>query len=421
MFTIDQLAAREVLDSRGRPTVAAAVVLAGGATGTTQVPSGASTGEHEAVERRDGDMSRYGGAGVLHACQAVETEIAAAVVGRPFKDLAALDQALIELDGTSYKRRLGANALLAVSQAATCALAAAAGLPLHRYLGDLTGVPARLPVPHFNVINGGAHAANALRFQEFMIAPTGAPTMAEAVRYGAEVYAALRTLVIERFKTAGVGDEGGFAPDLTTPEQALDLLVDAGDLAGYRPGDDVTFALDPAANGFFLGEQYEPGDGRVDTIDLVRRYERLIGAYPIRSIEDGLAEIDRPGWRMLAGGLAEWVQIVGDDLLVTDAKRIRAAAREQLATAALIKPNQVGTVTETLAALAAAREAGWGAMLSHRSGETTDTFIADLAVAAGVGQIKSGAPARGERVAKYNRLVEIEATSGRDLPYGLPA
>jgi enolase len=271
------------------------------------------------------------------------------------------------------------------------------------------------------VINGGAHAANALRFQEFMIAPTGAPTMAEAVRYGAEVYAALRTLVIERFKTAGVGDEGGFAPDLTTPEQALDLLVDAGDLAGYRPGDDVTFALDPAANGFFLGEQYEPGDGRVDTIDLVRRYERLIGAYPIRSIEDGLAEIDRPGWRMLAGGLAEWVQIVGDDLLVTDAKRIRAAAREQLATAALIKPNQVGTVTETLAALAAAREAGWGAMLSHRSGETTDTFIADLAVAAGVGQIKSGAPARGERVAKYNRLVEIEATSGRDLPYGLPA
>jgi enolase len=335
--------------------------------------------------------------------------------------LAALDQALIELDGTSYKRRLGANALLAVSQAATCALAAAAGLPLHRYLGDLTGVPARLPVPHFNVINGGAHAANALRFQEFMIAPTGAPTMAEAVRYGAEVYAALRTLVIERFKTAGVGDEGGFAPDLTTPEQALDLLVDAGDLAGYRPGDDVTFALDPAANGFFLGEQYEPGDGRVDTIDLVRRYERLIGAYPIRSIEDGLAEIDRPGWRMLAGGLAEWVQIVGDDLLVTDAKRIRAAAREQLATAALIKPNQVGTVTETLAALAAAREAGWGAMLSHRSGETTDTFIADLAVAAGVGQIKSGAPARGERVAKYNRLVEIEATSGRDLPYGLPA
>jgi enolase len=421
MFTIDQLAAREVLDSRGRPTVAAAVVLAGGATGTTQVPSGASTGEHEAVERRDGDMSRYGGAGVLHACQAVETEVAAAVVGRPFKDLAALDQALIELDGTSYKRRLGANALLAVSQAATCALAAAAGLPLHRYLGDLTGVPARLPVPHFNVINGGAHAANALRFQEFMIAPTGAPTMAEAVRYGAEVYAALRTLVIERFKTAGVGDEGGFAPDLTTPEQALDLLVDAADLAGYRPGDDVTFALDPAANGFFLGEQYEPGDGRVDTIDLVRRYERLIGAYPIRSIEDGLAEIDRPGWRMLAGGLAEWVQIVGDDLLVTDAKRIRAAAREQLATAALIKPNQVGTVTETLAALAAAREAGWGAMLSHRSGETTDTFIADLAVAAGVGQIKSGAPARGERVAKYNRLVEIEATSGRDLPYGLPA
>jgi enolase len=421
VFTIAQLAAREVLDSRSRPTVAARTVLGGGAAGTTQVPSGASTGEHEAVERRDGDASRYGGAGVLQACQAVETEIAAAVAGRSFKDLAALDQALIELDGTSDKRRLGANALLAVSQATSCALAAAAGRPLHRYLGDLIGVPAWLPVPHFNVINGGAHAASALRFQEFMIAPTGAATMAEAVRYGAEVDAALRKRVVERYKTAGVGDEGGFAPDLATPEQALDLLVEAAELAGYRPGDDVTFALDPAANGFFLGEQYEPGDGRLDTIDLVRRYERLVGTYPIRSIEDGLAEIDRTGWRMLTGGLAEWVQIVGDDLLVTDATRIRAAAREQLATAALIKPNQVGTVTETLAALAAAREAGWGAMISHRSGETTDTFIADLAVAAGVGQIKSGAPARSERVAKYNRLVEIEATSGQDLLYGLPS
>jgi len=420
VFTITELTAREVLDSRGRPTVAARLVLDSGAVGATQVPSGASTGEHEAVERRDGDPARYGGAGVLQACHAIESEIGKALDDRSFRDLAELDKALIELDGTPDKARLGANALLAVSQAATCALAVAAGVPLHVYLSELIGVPARLPVPHFNVINGGAHAANALRLQEFMAAPVGAPSMAEALRCGAEVYAALRGLVVERFKTAGVGDEGGFAPDLTTPEEALELLVDAVVAAGYRPGRDVAFALDPAANGFFLGEGYDPGDGRVGTSDLIDRYARLIRAYPVRSIEDGLAETDRQGWRMLTAGLGAWVQIVGDDLLVTSPARIRAAARERLATAALIKPNQVGTVTETLAALAAAREAGWGAMISHRSGETADTFIADLAVAAGVGQIKSGAPARGERVAKYNRLVEIEATSGHGLPYGLP-
>jgi enolase len=291
--------------------------------------------------------------------------------------------------------------------------------PLHRFLSEHIGVPARLPVPHFNMINGGAHAANRLHFQEFMVAPTGAPSMAEAIRCGAEVYVALKDLVVDRFKSAGVGDEGGFAPDIATPEQALDLLTDAIQQAGYRPGAEVELALDPAANGFLSGDAYHPGDGIVDTSELINRYQGLIDAYPIRSIEDALAETDQRGWRMLTAAVGEWVQVVGDDLLVTDPQRIRDAARDQLANAALIKPNQIGTVTETLAALAAAREAGWGAMISHRSGETSDTFIADLAVAAGVGQLKTGAPARGERVAKYNRLLEIEGTSGRGLPYGL--
>ena len=421
MFIVDGVAAMEVLDSRGRPTVAARVVLGGGEVGRTQVPSGASTGEHEAVERRDGDPSRYGGAGVLDTCQAIESEIAKTICGRRFESLAALDQALVQLDGTADKRRLGANALLAVSQATACALAVGAGKPLHAYLNHLIGVQASLPVPHFNVINGGAHAANVLRLQEFMIAPTGAPSLAEAVRCGAEVYAALRKLVVERFGTAGVGDEGGFAPDLSTPEEALDLLVDAIGAAGYRPGAEVELALDPAANGFYVQGDYDPGDGIVTTEGLIRRYQRLIDAYPVRSIEDGLAEQDRAGWRALTAALGDSVQVVGDDLLVTDPRRIREAARERLATAALIKPNQAGTVTETVEALAAARDAGWGAMLSHRSGETVDTFIADLAVAAGVGQIKAGAPARGERVAKYNRLLEIAATSGHGLRYGLAA
>jgi enolase len=419
MFTIERLSAWEVLDSRGRPTVAARASLRGGGVGLTQVPSGASTGEHEAVERRDRDPARYGGLGVTAACRAVETDILQAVGGQAFEDLAALDRALIELDGTPNKARLGANALLAVSQAVTGALADQAGQPLHRWLNERIGVPARLPVPHFNVINGGAHAANRLRFQEFMVASTGAPSMAEAVRCGSEVYAALRELIVARFRSAGVGDEGGFAPDITTPEQALDLLVEAVEQAGYRPGGEVQLALDPAANGFLSGDTYHLGDGIADTGELIDRYQRLLATYPIRSIEDGLAETDRAGWRMLTAAVGEWVQVVGDDLLVTDPQRIRAAAKEQLATAALIKPNQVGTVTETLAALAAAREVGWGAMISHRSGETTDTFIADLAVAAGVGQLKTGAPARGERVAKYNRLLEIEVTSGRGLPYGL--
>jgi enolase len=419
MFTIDQLVAWEILDSRGRPTVAARATLRGGGTGLTQVPSGASTGEHEAVERRDGDPTRYRGLGVTAACQAVETDIAKAVTDRAFADLAELDRALVELDGTPNKARLGANALLAVSQAVVCALADQGDQPLHRFLSEHIGVPARLPVPHFNMINGGAHAANRLHFQEFMVAPTGAPSMAEAIRCGAEVYVALKDLVVDRFKSAGVGDEGGFAPDIATPEQALDLLTDAIQQAGYRPGAEVELALDPAANGFLSGDAYHPGDGIVDTSELINRYQGLIDAYPIRSIEDALAETDQRGWRMLTAAVGEWVQVVGDDLLVTDPQRIRDAARDQLANAALIKPNQIGTVTETLAALAAAREAGWGAMISHRSGETSDTFIADLAVAAGVGQLKTGAPARGERVAKYNRLLEIEGTSGRGLPYGL--
>src|SRR4029453_6315283 len=274
MFTIDQLAAWQILDSRGRPTVAARATLRGGSVGITQVPSGASTGEHEAVERRAGDPSRYGGLGELA-------------------------RAIVELDGTPNKARLGANALLAVSQAVACALADQAGQPLHQYLSEQIGVPARLPVPHFNMINGGAHAANRLNFQEFMVAPTRASTMAEAIRCGAEVYAALKELVVDRFKSAGVGDEGGFAPDIATPEQALDLLVDAIQRAGYRPRGEVELALDPAANGLLSGDAYHPGDSILDTSELISRYEQLISTYPIRSLEDGLAETDRRGWRQL--------------------------------------------------------------------------------------------------------------------------
>lgn len=417
-FTVSATGAREILDSRGRPTVHVRVELADGISGEASVPSGASTGAREAVELRDGDGKRYAGAGVRRAVGVILGEIATRLIGAEWDSLAEIDAALVELDGTPTKSRLGANAIVGVSMAAARALAARQQTPLHRWLAD--GAAPRLPVPHFNVINGGAHASNALDFQEFMIAPIGAPSMVDAVRTGAEIYATLRSLLADTGYSTGLGDEGGFAPDIDSPERACALLVDAIEQAGYDASvDGVAIALDPAASEFARsGGGYRVGGELLTSDDLIERYGRLIGDYPIWSLEDALSEDDDEGWQRLTARHGHRVQIVGDDLLVTSPPAIRRAIDTQLATAALIKLNQVGTVTETLEALRVCREAGWGAMISHRSGETPDAFIADLAVASGCGQIKAGAPARGERVAKYNRLMEI-AGSIPDAPYGL--
>jgi enolase len=373
------------------------------------VPSGASTGTREAVELRDGDPSRYGGSGVQQALTNVNGPIAERLKGATFQTQQELDEALIELDGTPTKSRLGANAIVGVSMAGARAFAAAAGTPLWRSLTP-TGVTPRIPLPHFNVVNGGAHAANALDFQEFMIAPSGASDVSEAVRTAAEVYARLRTLLSQRGFAVGLGDEGGFAPDLRHPEEVLDLLVEAITASGHRPGaDGVTIALDPAASEFFHDGSYRVAGRSLSSDDMIGWYERLVDQYPISSIEDGLAEDDGPGWVRLTERLGARVQLVGDDNFVTNPAIIREAIASGVANAALIKVNQVGTVSETLDALDVCRQAGYGAMISHRSGETPDSFIADLAVGSGCGQIKSGAPARGERVAKYNRLMQISA------------
>jgi enolase len=381
------------------------------------VPSGASTGSREAVELRDGDPARYGGKGVLKAVANVNGEIAQAISGRTFSDLAELDHALIELDGTENKARLGANAIVGVSMAAARALAVASGVPLWRALNP-SGVTPRLPVPHFNVVNGGVHAPNKLDFQEFMVAPLGAPSMAEAVRAGAEVYVALRKLLSGRGFATGLGDEGGFAPEIDEPEEVLGLLVNAIEQAGYRPGrDGVAIALDPAASEFFRDGSYHVAGENLSSGDMIDRYEKIITDYPVWSLEDGLAEGDWDGWVRLTERLGERIQIVGDDLLVTNPAIITEAIARRAANSALIKVNQIGSVTETLAAIEVCRESGWSQMVSHRSGETEDTFIADLVVGLGCGQLKTGAPARGERVAKYNRLIEIEAAD--PMPYGL--
>jgi enolase len=418
-FRITVVQALEILDSRGRPTVQVTVSLADGTRVAAAVPSGASTGTREAVERRDGDMSRYGGLGVTQAVVAVNGEINDVLAGSAgWKSLADVDAALIDLDGTATKSRLGANAIVGVSMACARAFARRDGAPLWRWL-SADGVASRLPVPHFNVINGGAHAGNRLDFQEFMIAPLGAPSYAEAVRAGAQVYTALRKLLATQGHAIGLGDEGGFAPDVTET-QALGLLVEAIEAAGYTPGrDGVAIALDPAASGFYREGAYTVAGRSYTTTDMISWYAELVDRYPIWSIEDGLAEDDWDGWTAMVDQLGSRIQIVGDDLLVTDAATIDKAAGLGAITAALIKPNQVGTVTETLAAIEAARSAGFGQMISHRSGETSDTFIADLAVGCGCGQLKSGAPARGERVAKYNRLLEIEHLQ-LGLPYGPP-
>jgi enolase len=416
-FRVEAVDAREILDSRGRPTVAVDVRI-GDHRGSAAVPSGASTGEAEAVERRDGDASRFRGAGVLEAVRSVTGEIATLLRGSDFVDLAAADEALRRLDGTPTKARLGANAIVGASMALARALASRADMPLYAYLRP-DGVTPRLPVPHFNVLNGGAHATNRVEFQEFMIAPVGAPTVADAVRAGAEIYGALKARLADAGLATGVGDEGGFAPDLDTPEQACDHLVAAIEAAGYEPSRvGVALALDPAATQFYSDGRYHLGGQHLTAAELTDRYAAMIERYPIWSLEDGVAENDADGWTLLSGRLAGSVQIMGDDNLVTDPARIAAAAERHQGNASLIKLNQIGTVTETLAAIAACRTAGWAAMISHRSGETTDDFIADLAVGTGTGQIKSGAPARGERVAKYNRLMRI-ATDEPTFAYGL--
>ncbi|MGD0380362.1 MAG: phosphopyruvate hydratase [Acidimicrobiales bacterium] len=415
--TVTGVKAVEVLDSRGNPTLAVTVTLGDGTVARAGVPSGASTGSREAVELRDGDVARFAGKGVLGAVGNVNGEIAEAVLGRAFADLAEFDHALIDLDGTENKSRLGANALVGVSMAAARAMASSAGLPLWRALNP-PGVAPRLPVPHFNVVNGGVHAPNNLDFQEFMVVPIGAPSMAEALRAGAEVYATLRSLLTAKGFATGLGDEGGFAPEIDQPEEVLELLVQAIEEAGYSPGrGGVAIALDPASSEFYRDGVYRVAGESLSSDEMIERYAEMTEHYPVWLLEDGLAESDWDGWERLTARLGTTIELVGDDILCTNPAIIAEAITRKVGNASLIKVNQIGTVTQALEAMGICREAGWAQLVSHRSGETEDTFIADLAVGSGCGQIKSGAPARGERVAKYNRLVEIE--DAERLPYGL--
>jgi enolase len=414
---IVSLRAREVLDSRGNPTLEVDVALDDGTVGRAAVPSGASTGAHEALELRDGDPARYGGKGVLRAVANVGEVIGPALVGRSPFDQEAIDRLLLELDGTPNKSRLGANAILGVSLAVAHAAAAARHLPLYQYLGGPDAH--RLPLPLFNILNGGRHARGGVDFQEFMVAPIGASTFAEALRWGAEVYHALGRLLDERGLATGVGDEGGFAPALGRNEDALALVLEAIERAGRRPGDEVALALDAAASELYRDGRYHLSrEGRVlSSTELVALWQDWCSRYPIVSIEDGLAEDDWEGWRLLTERLGQDVQLVGDDLFVTSVERLRRGIEAGAANAILVKPNQIGTLSETLEAVRLARQARYAAIISHRSGETEDTTIADLAVATGVGQIKTGAPARGERTAKYNRLLRIEEELGERARY----
>ena len=421
MATIESVQAREILDSRGYPTVEARVRLAGGASGVGAVPSGASTGENEAVELRDGDPRRYGGKGVRRAVANVNEVLGPALAGMDASDQAAVDARLIALDGTENKSRLGANAVLAVSLGVARAAAAAGGEPLYRSLGGEGAT--LLPVPLMNVINGGRHAANPLDFQEFMIVPHGAPSFAEAVRQGVEVYHALRDLLGRRGLATAVGDEGGFAPALRAHDEALDLLVEAVGGAGLAPGRDVSLALDVAASELAEGDGYvfrKSGGPRRSADELVALYERWCAAYPIVSIEDGLGENDWAGWKRLTAALGARLQLVGDDIFVTNEKLLTRGIEASVANAILIKLNQIGTVTETRAAMGRAAAAGYRSIVSHRSGETEDAFIADFAVATGAGQIKTGAPCRSERTAKYNRLLAIAEELGGRARYRDP-
>jgi enolase len=408
-ITIRGLDALEILDSRGTPTLQVTVELSNGMRASAAVPSGASTGEHEAVELRDGDMKRYGGKGVLRAVANVTGPIAQALSGTDPAQQERIDRTMIELDGTPNKARLGANAMLGVSQAVARAAAAAAGVPLYRYLGG--SAAARLPVPMMNVLNGGKHADSSLDFQEFMIVPRGAPTFAEALRYGAETFHALQSILHARGLSTSVGDEGGFAPQLRSNDEACELIVEAIQAAGYQPGADIAIALDPAASSFCERGRYvlsRSGTGELSSAELTALYAGWLDRFPIVSLEDGLDENDWAGFRAQTAALGQRIQIVGDDLLVTNPTFIARAIAERACNAALIKLNQIGTVTETIQAIELCRSAGWGYVVSHRSGETEDPFIADFAVAMGGGQIKTGSLCRSERLAKYNRLLAIE-------------
>jgi enolase len=422
---IDVVDAREILDSRGNPTIEVDVILEDGSVGRAAVPSGASTGAHEAVELRDGDKARYGGKGVLRAVANVVDTIAPAIYGLDASDQAGIDDVLIELDGTPNKATLGANAILGVSLACAHAAAAAYDLPLYRYLG---GVGARtLPVPFFNILNGGKHARDSTDFQEFMIAPVGVESYGEAVRAGAEVFAALRTILHDEGHTTGQGDEGGFAPSLASNAAAVEVILRAIERAGYRPGEDVAIALDPATSSILVegtgvegvtGQYRLEREGRtLDSGELIDLWDGWISKYPIVSLEDGLGEDDWAGWVELTARLGSRVQLVGDDIVVTNPAFIQRGIAESAMNSVLIKLNQIGTLSETIEAIDLARRAGWTAMVSHRSGETEDTTIADFVVAMGTGQIKTGAPSRSERVAKYNRLLRIEGELGDGARY----
>jgi enolase 1/2/3 len=422
---IEAVDAREILDSRGNPTIEVDVILADGSVGRAAVPSGASTGVHEAVELRDGDQERYGGKGVRTAVANVTETIGPSLLGLDATDQAGVDALLVELDGTPNKARLGANAILGVSLACAHAAAASYDLPLYRYLGGVGAI--RLPVPMFNILNGGKHAQDSTDFQEFMVMPVGVESFSDALRAGAEVFAALRSILHEDGHATGQGDEGGFAPSLASNEAAVEIILRAIERAGYRPGIDVAIALDPATS-----ELVEPTSGSdggpsryvlekegrtLESGELVDLWDDWVRRYPIVSLEDGLAEDDWAGWRLLTDRLGQAVQLVGDDLFVTNTERIARGIEERSANSVLIKLNQIGTVTETIDAIALARSAGWSAVVSHRSGETEDTTIADFVVAMGTGQIKTGAPSRSERVAKYNRLLRIEGELGDSARY----
>ena len=414
MAIIEQVGAREILDSRGNPTVEVEVVLVDGTFSRAAVPSGASTGEHEAVELRDGG-DRYLGKGVKKAVEAVLGDIAPEVIGIEADDQRVLDQTLVDLDGTPDKSRLGANALLGVSLAVAKAAAESAGLPLFRYVG---GPNAHiLPVPMMNIINGGAHADNGIDFQEFMIAPTGAATFAESLRWGAEVYHSLKSVLHKQGMSTALGDEGGFAPDLPNTEAAISVIAEAVEKAGYKFGSDIVIALDSASTEFYRDGAYQ-FQGKAQSADeMIAFYEKLVTDFPIVSIEDGLAEDDWTGWASLTESIGDKVQLVGDDLFVTNPERLEEGISKGIANALLVKVNQIGTLTETLDAVALAHNSGYKTMMSHRSGETEDTTIADLAVACSSGQIKTGAPARSERVAKYNQLLRIEEGLGDAARY----
>ena len=422
MAAIQSVLAREILDSRGNPTVEVDVVLEDGARGRAAVPSGASTGIREALELRDGDKARYGGKGVLKAVANVNTTIASAIQGMDAADLGAVDHRMITLDGTDNKGNLGANAILGVSMAVARAAAASAQLPLYLHLGGSESV--LLPVPCFNIINGGAHADNSVDFQEFMVAPVGAPNFSEALRYGAEVYHALKAVLKAAGYSTGIGDEGGFAPNLKSNLEAVEVILQGIEKAGLRPGQDVAIALDPAVSELYQEDGsylfYKSDQSRKSSEDMIALWESWVNQFPIVSLEDGLGEQDWQGWQAMTQRLGDRLQLVGDDAFVTNPTIIAQAIKDGVGNSSLIKVNQIGSITETLAAIHMSHEAGYTCMVSHRSGETPDDFIADLVVATMAGQIKSGAPCRGERLSKYNQLLRIEQELGARARYAGP-